>query len=144
MLSISQSKEIPPYFYDEDGNPDIFPVQFTDRETGYCRPFPHWNLKLTKQVEWVPTYLRFRTTILEDGTGLSTKLLEMKDIKIVQLLLDGPFRTAQNKWRTLGKSDAEHEELRSKARRQRRIDNVSPICKSSHTRLTFVWALGKQ
>jgi hypothetical protein len=99
--SISQAKDIPPPFHDKNGAPDVFPALFTNPETGYCQPYPDWTSKLTKQAEWVPTYLaRFKNTIPNNGSALSAVLRGLSDEQIIAYMHDGPFMTSRNMWHT--------------------------------------------
>ncbi|KAG8750948.1 hypothetical protein FRC12_012684 [Ceratobasidium sp. 428] len=123
MLKISAAKEIKPYFEDEYGDPDTLPAQFVDPDTNYCMPYPHWKAPLTKQVAWIPTFIqRFRATIPNDSSELSTILRDLSDEQIVILLNDGPFRTAQSAWRDLKKSDEEIEGMRKYSRKYQRTE----------------------
>lgn len=122
------AKTVRPYFEDEHGEPDTLPAQFVDPVTKYCQPYPHWKAPLTKQVVWIPTYiLRFRSMIPKDRGELSAKLHSLSDEQIVTLLHDGPFKSAQNAWRDMKKTNEELEVMRMGARRYQRIDRVSPI-----------------
>lgn len=126
MLDIAAAKFIRPYFEDEHGEPDTLPVQFVDPDTNYCRPYPHWKASLVKQVAWVPSYvLRFRSTIPNNRSELSTLLHSLSDEQIVILLHDGPFRSAQTAWRDMKKSDEELEAMRTHAQRYQRTERVS-------------------
>ncbi|KAG8727999.1 hypothetical protein FRC10_005421, partial [Ceratobasidium sp. 414] len=123
MLGIAAAREIRPFFEDDYGEPDTLPVQFVDPDTGYCRPYPHWKMPLTKQVVWIPTYVvRFRSTIPHDRSELSNVLRALSDEQIVILLNDGPFKSAQAAWRDFKKTDTEIEAMRSNARRYQRCD----------------------
>lgn len=128
MLGISAAKAIQPYFEDEHNEPDTLPTQFIDPETKYCQPYPHWKASLTKQVAWIPTYiLRFRSTIPNNRSELSTLLKSLSDEQIVVLLNDGPFKTAQTVWRDMKKTDEELEIMRANARKYQRTDRVRHV-----------------
>ncbi|KAF8603709.1 hypothetical protein BDV93DRAFT_508345 [Ceratobasidium sp. AG-I] len=128
MLGISAAKEIHPYFEDEHGEPDTLPVQFVDPETKYCQPYPHWKASLAKQTAWIPTYiLRFRSTVPNDRSDLSTMLRGLSDEQIVVLLSDGPFKTAQTAWRDMKKADEELEAMRSNARKYQRTERKATM-----------------
>ncbi|KAG9089974.1 hypothetical protein FS749_000914 [Ceratobasidium sp. UAMH 11750] len=128
MLGIPAAKSIQPYFEDEFGAPDTLPIRFADPETKYCQPYPHWKAPLVKQVAWVPTFiLRFRATIANDQSELSTLLHNLSDEQIVILLNDGPFKSCQTAWREMKKSDEEIEVMRANARRYQRADRKATI-----------------
>jgi hypothetical protein len=112
MLGMVAAKSVRPYFEDKHGEPDTLPTQFVNPETGYCQPFPHWRVPLTKQVAWIPTYItRFRSTIPYDDSDLSIQLRALTDKQIIVLLHDGPFKSAQTAWRDMNKSDEELEQM---------------------------------
>ncbi|KAF8598962.1 hypothetical protein BDV93DRAFT_560861 [Ceratobasidium sp. AG-I] len=135
MLGITVASDIRPYFEDEYGEPDTLPTQFTDPDTKYCRPYPHWKTPLIKQTAWVPTYiLRFKTTIPNDLSELSTMLRSLSDEQILILLNDGPFKSACAAWRNAKKTDLEIEAMRSSARRYQRCDRKA-IVRAMHIRL---------
>ncbi|KAB5587918.1 hypothetical protein CTheo_8639 [Ceratobasidium theobromae] len=132
MLGIRAAKEIGPHFEDQYGEPDTLPEQFTDPDTKYCQPRPHWKAPLTKQVAWVPTFLlRFRSTIPNDQSELSNRLRSLSDEQIVILLVDGPFRSARTAWQNMKKSEPEIEAMRSTSRRYQRSERKASI-RSQH------------
>ncbi|KAB5589706.1 hypothetical protein CTheo_6843 [Ceratobasidium theobromae] len=132
MLGIQAAKEVRPYFEDQYGEPDTLPEQFMDSETKYCQPYPHWKAPLTKQVVWVPTFLlRFRSTIPNDSSELSTCLRGLTDEQIIILLVDGPFKSAQTAWRNLKKTDEELEVMQANARRYQQAERKA-IMRGEH------------
>ncbi|KAG8743115.1 hypothetical protein FRC11_014007 [Ceratobasidium sp. 423] len=127
MLGIVAAKDVRPYFEDEHGEPDTLPAQFMDPD-GYCQPFPHWRVPLTKQVAWVLTYIeRFRLTIPNDDSELSNKLRSLTDEQIIVLLNDGPFKSGQTAWRDMKKSSEELGQMRSQIRRYLRAERKASI-----------------
>lgn len=128
MLGISIAKEVGPHFEDENKKPITLPDHARDPKTGYCRPYPHLTQALTKQMEWVPTYInRFQKTIPEGKSELSLALKDLSDFQIVVLLHDGPFKSAQNAWKQKAKTDAQIAEMQEEARRGIRAERVS-VC----------------
>jgi hypothetical protein len=127
MCQMTAAKCVQPYFEDEHGQPDTLPDQFVDPDTGYCQPFPHWKLTLSKQVAWVPTYLQhFQSTIPNDNSNRSLKLWNLSDEQIIILLSDGPFKSAQTAWCNLKKTDKEVELMRAHVRQYQCVERVSP------------------
>ncbi|KAF8604848.1 hypothetical protein BDV93DRAFT_555276 [Ceratobasidium sp. AG-I] len=128
MLGIAAASDIRPYFEDSYGEPDTLPSQFVDPDTNYCRPYPHWKTSLAKQPAWVPTYiLRFRSTIPNDQSKLSTMLRGLSDEQILVLLNDGPFKSACTAWRNMKKTDTDIEAMRSSARKYQRCDRKAGV-----------------
>ncbi|KAG8709885.1 hypothetical protein FRC11_005135 [Ceratobasidium sp. 423] len=131
MQKITAARLIRPYFEDEHGEPDTLPAFALDPTTGYCQPYPHWKAPFTKQVPWIPTYIkRFRATIPKDNSDLSQILRDLTDEQIVILLHDGPWRTAVLKWSEMRKTPEEIEGMRSQARRYKRIERKTAVRKS--------------
>ncbi|QRV80073.1 hypothetical protein RhiJN_08088 [Ceratobasidium sp. AG-Ba] len=58
FVNITSSRTIKPYFKNEFGEPDTLPVQFNDPTTGEYAVFPHWKVQLSKQVAWIPAFIR--------------------------------------------------------------------------------------
>ncbi|KAG8684462.1 hypothetical protein FRC11_012067 [Ceratobasidium sp. 423] len=128
MQKISASRFIHPYFEDEHGEPDTLPVFALDPDTGYCQPYPHWKASLSRQVAWVPTYIkRFRATIPNDNSDVSQILRDFTDEQIVILLHDEPFKTASAKWSEMRKSPEEVEAMRSQARWYKRTERKAAV-----------------
>jgi hypothetical protein len=134
MLGMVAAKSVCPYFEDEHGEPDTLPAQFINPETGYCQPFLHWQVLLTKQVAWVPTYImHFRSTVLNDDSDLAKRLWALNDEQIIILLHDGPFKSAQTAWCDLKKSDEDLKQMWVQARRYARVEKVSTcLCNYPH------------
>ncbi|KAG9084884.1 hypothetical protein FRC06_003848, partial [Ceratobasidium sp. 370] len=108
MLEISAAKEIRPFYEDEHGNPDVFPEQFIDPVTKYCKPFPHWTKVFQRQGLWVPTYIdHFVSLIPKDGGELAVCLKSFSEEDIVALLFNGPWKTAQSVWCAANKTEVE-------------------------------------
>ncbi|QRW07650.1 hypothetical protein RhiLY_06649 [Ceratobasidium sp. AG-Ba] len=123
VLGITSSKGIGPHFEDEYGEPDTLPAMFVDPETNYCRPYPHWTQPMDKQTAWLGTYLlRFRSTIPNDQSSLSNSLRNMSDERILTLLHDGPFKTAQTVWYNMNKTEEEIQSMKSNSRRYQRSE----------------------
>ncbi|KAF8604449.1 hypothetical protein BDV93DRAFT_507761 [Ceratobasidium sp. AG-I] len=121
MTPTTAAKEIGSHFTDKNNKPDTLPVQFVDPVTGYCQPYPHWRAALNKQLSWIPTYiLCFRKTISADNTEGSQILCCLTNKQIVMLLHDGPFKSAQTKWRDSQKTAMEIAEMQALARRHAR------------------------
>ncbi|CAE6368367.1 unnamed protein product [Rhizoctonia solani] len=131
MLKITASKDIRPFFENAYGEPDTLPAFAKDPRTGYCMPYPHWKVPLTKQLLWIPTYIAgFRGTIPNDNSELSCALRNHSDEQIVTLLCDGSFKTACSKWRELGFTPEETSRMRSQARRYQRTVRKSDFRKA--------------
>ncbi|QRV77038.1 hypothetical protein RhiJN_05053 [Ceratobasidium sp. AG-Ba] len=128
VLGITSSKGIGPHFEDEYGEPDTLPAMFVDPETNYCRPYPHWTQPMDKQTAWLGTYLlRFRSTIPNDQSSLSNSLRNMSDERILTLLHDGPFKTAQTVWYNMNKTEEEIQSMKSNSRRYQRSERKAAL-----------------
>ncbi|CAE6508029.1 unnamed protein product [Rhizoctonia solani] len=107
-VGVKRIKDVRAHFEDQDGTPDTLPEHFVDPETRYGQPCPHNVAPLVRQIDWVPTWLqRCKGTIPNDQSELSLVLRSLTDEEWVGYLHSGPFKSAQQAWRNLGKTDEE-------------------------------------
>ncbi|QRW12665.1 hypothetical protein RhiLY_11664 [Ceratobasidium sp. AG-Ba] len=128
FVNITSSRAIKPYFKNKFGEPDTLPVQFNDPTTGEYAVFPHWKVPLSKQVAWIPAFIRrFRLSIPNNGSPSSKMLHAITDEGIVTLLNDGVFKTCTAVWRDMAKSDEEIAQMRAEARVYQRAERKAAM-----------------
>ncbi|KAG9120211.1 hypothetical protein FRC07_004381 [Ceratobasidium sp. 392] len=119
--NVGHGKEIKPPFYLDNGTHNLFPSELADPETGYVAAYPNWDKKMGEQIMFLERVLQcFRR---KAGTNKNKYLILGRTIRediIIDILLDGPWRTCKQSWSNMKKKPKELEARKQQSRRYKR------------------------
>ncbi|KAG9124253.1 hypothetical protein FRC07_012242 [Ceratobasidium sp. 392] len=119
--NVSHGKEIKPPFYLDDGTHDLFPSELADPETGYVAAYLDWDKKMGEQIMFLERVLqRFRRKAGTNKNEYSILGRTIREDIIIDILLDGPWRTCKQSWSDMKKKPTELEARKQQSRRYKR------------------------
>lgn len=131
MDNVSKASEIKPPVFDHSRKHVLFPAEFADA-TGFVHAYPDWGSKLEKQIPFVRrVFERFRSSAPKNQTVESVTARTITEKLLVELLMDGPWKTCVAKWVQLKSPERVEKELQS-LQRKKRVERVS---KTQQTKL---------
>ncbi|KAG8688725.1 hypothetical protein FRC08_011284 [Ceratobasidium sp. 394] len=122
--NVNQASDIKPPYFRPNGTHDLFPAELADPETGHVSAYPDWTKKIGTQVPFVERFLqRFRSSAPQNNTDYSVLARTIREEIIIEILLDGPWKTCVKQWHdmTNNKPDVVATRVRQGRRYKRRM-----------------------